>query len=83
MIKKELIKSYAKINLSLSVLKKLKSKFHKIESLICFVDLYDEIYLNKTYINKIRLQAKLQSNINCVEEEKQNLYNFYRKQLWR
>ena len=46
-MKFEKISSNAKINLSLSVLKKLKSKFHKIESLICFIDLYDEIYLNK------------------------------------
>jgi len=41
------IKSYAKINISLGVLGKLKSKLHKIESLIAFLDLYDEIFIKK------------------------------------
>jgi 4-diphosphocytidyl-2-C-methyl-D-erythritol kinase len=41
------IKSFAKINISLNVIKKLKSKFHKIESLITFVKLYDLIYIRK------------------------------------
>ena len=41
------IKSYAKINLSLRVLKKLKSKLHKIETLITFLNLYDEIFIKK------------------------------------
>ncbi len=42
-----LIKSYAKINLSLGVIKKLKSNYHKIESLVSFIDLYDEIKIVK------------------------------------
>ena len=41
------IKSYAKINISLGVLGKLKSKLHKIESLFSFVNLYDEIFIKK------------------------------------
>ena len=40
------IKSYAKINLSLNVIKKLKSNFHNIESIVSFVDLHDVIYLS-------------------------------------
>lgn len=43
-----MIKSYAKINLSLYVIEKLKSKLHRIESFITFVDLYDEIKINKS-----------------------------------
>ena len=39
--------SYAKINISLGVIKKLKSKLHQIESLISFIDLYDEILIKK------------------------------------
>ena len=31
------IKSYAKINISLNIIKKLSSNFHKIESLITFI----------------------------------------------
>ena len=42
------IKSYAKINISLGILGKLKSKFHKIESLFSFINLHDEIFIKKT-----------------------------------
>ena len=41
------IKSYAKVNVSLGVLGKSKSKLHKIESLIVFINLYDEIFIKK------------------------------------
>ena len=41
------IKSYAKINISLGVLKKLNSNLHRIESLISFIDLYDDIFIKK------------------------------------
>jgi len=41
------IQSYAKINLSLKVLGKLKNKFHKIESLISIINLHDVIYIKE------------------------------------
>lgn len=41
-----IIKSYAKINLALNVVGKL-SKFHKIESIVGFVSLYDVIFIKK------------------------------------
>ena len=41
------VKSYAKINISLRILGKLKSKFHKIESLFSFLNLHDEIFIKK------------------------------------
>ncbi len=41
------IKSYAKINISLGILDKLKTKLHKIESLISFINLHDEIFIKK------------------------------------
>ncbi len=44
------ISSYAKINLSLGVLGKLKNKLHRIESLVSFIDLHDEISIQQ--INK-------------------------------
>jgi len=44
------INSYAKINLSLGVLGKLKNKLHRIESLVSFIDLHDEISIQQ--INK-------------------------------
>ena len=40
------IKSHAKINLALNVVSKSKS-LHKIESLISFLTLYDEIKIKK------------------------------------
>ena len=49
------IKAYAKINLSLNIIKKLPSKNHKIESLISFIKLYDEIYLRNLASKKHRI----------------------------
>ena len=43
------IKSYAKINLSLGVTGRLKNGYHKIESLVSFVYLYDEIKIKKIF----------------------------------
>jgi 4-diphosphocytidyl-2-C-methyl-D-erythritol kinase len=45
------IKSYAKINLSLNIIKKLPSKFHQIESLVSFINLHDLIYLRSIKSN--------------------------------
>jgi len=47
------IKSYAKINLSLNIVGKLRSKKkHKIESLVSFVNLYDLIYLRPISLDR-------------------------------
>ena len=40
------IKSYAKINLALNIVGK-KFSLHKIESIVAFISLYDEILLKK------------------------------------
>ena len=45
------IKSYAKINLSLNIIKKLSSKLHQIESLVSFINLHDLIYLRSINSN--------------------------------
>ena len=42
------IKSFCNINLSLKILKKLKSGYHNITSLITFCDLYDVISISKS-----------------------------------
>ena len=44
------LKSHAKINLSLNVLEKKKNFFHRIETLVSFISLYDEIFIKS--INK-------------------------------
>ncbi len=43
----EKIKSHAKVNLSLNVLGKRKSKLHNLETLVAFVDLHDQIFIKK------------------------------------
>ncbi len=50
MIKRDLIKSYAKINLSLYVLGRYKNNLHKIQGIISYINLYDKIYIRS--INK-------------------------------
>ena len=45
MIKKDLIKSYAKINLSIDVLGKYQNNLHKIQSIISYINLHDKIYI--------------------------------------
>jgi len=42
-----IIKSFAKINLSLSVNKKLKSGLHNIQSYFCLINLFDEVKIKK------------------------------------
>ena len=46
-MKFKIIKSYAKINLSLGVIGRLNSRYHKIESLVSFLKLYDEVKIKK------------------------------------
>ncbi len=58
------IRSYAKINLALNVIR--KNKFlHKIESIVAFIALYDEISikLSKSHKNKILFIGKFSKNI--------------------
>ena len=40
-------KAYAKINLFLNVLNKTKDNLHKLKSLVCFINLYDEIVISE------------------------------------
>ena len=60
------IRSHAKINISLGVLKKLKTKIHKIESLVSLIDLYDQIYIKKIKGNghKILFDGEFSNGIN-------------------
>jgi len=61
------IRSYAKINLALNVIKKI-SNFHKIESIVSFISLYDEILI-KRIISKnhiIFFTGKFSKNIGKI-----------------
>ena len=59
------IRSYAKINLALNVIGK-KSLLHKIESIIAFIDLHDDIFIKKVKSekHKILFEGKFSKNIN-------------------
>ena len=59
------IKSYAKINISLNVIAKLSSNFHKIESLVTFINLHDLIYIKpiKNKNHKVQFNGKFSNNI--------------------
>ena len=61
------IKSYAKINLALNVIGK-KTKLHKIESLISFIDLHDLINLKKVKNknHKVIFKGKFSHNISKI-----------------
>ncbi len=65
-MKKTLIKSYAKVNLSLNVLRKEKNGLHKIQSVVSFLNFHDEIYIQR--INKkkhiIKFIGPFSKNIN-------------------
>ena len=80
-----MIKSHAKINLSLNVLGKINSNFHRIETMVSFISLHDEIYIkniNKKK-HKILFYGKFSKGIpssNTVSKlmkfmDKQNLFN--------
>ena len=59
------IKSYAKLNLSLNVIKKIPKKLHSIESLVTFINFYDLIYIRETKAlkHKIKFLGKFSKNI--------------------
>jgi len=59
------IKSYAKINLALNVVGKT-FKLHKIESIISFLNLHDEIFIKKIKdkSHKIKFIGRFSNNIN-------------------
>ena len=62
------IKSFSKINVHLNVIKKLKSNFHRIETLVMFSDLYDLLYVKKINAkkHKITFYGKFSKNISST-----------------
>ena len=61
------VKSYSKINLALNVIGKTTS-LHKIESIITFINLYDEILIKniKNKSHKIKFIGKFSNNISSI-----------------
>ena len=76
------IKSYAKINLSLNVIKRLTNKYHEIESLVTFINLFDEIKIKKSKLHKhnisffgkfsngIKKDSTVHNLLNLLDKEK-------------
>ena len=61
------IKSYAKINLALNVTGK-GTKYHKIESIISFIDLHDLIYVKqiRKKNHKVSFEGRFSKNITKI-----------------
>ena len=76
------IKSHAKINLALNIISKSKS-LHRIESIVSFLKLHDEIKIKK--INSINhsvyFKGKFSSGIKSKNTITQLLYNIEKKKL--
>ena len=59
------IKSYAKVNLSLNIIRKKKNGLHEIESIVTFLKLHDKIKIKeiKGKKNKVIFSGKFSKNI--------------------
>ena len=82
-MKKNLIKSYPKINLSLNVLKREKDGLHKIQSIVSFLNFYDEIYIQQ--INKkkhiVKFIGSFSKNLNKNNTISKLLYILDKKKV--
>ena len=75
------LKSYSKINLSLSVNGKIKNGLHEIQSLYCLIDLFDKIkiYKNKKKKDSILFKGPFVKHINKKNNSITNLLKILRK----
>ena len=77
-----ILKSFSKINLSLTVNRKIKStKLHEIQSYFCLVDLYDEIKIKKIkdQKDKVKFRGKFSKYINKNNNSIIDILNLLRK----
>ena len=77
------IKSFAKINLSLGVLGKLKPNLHRIESIISFINLHDEILIKRINNDKhiVIFYGKFSKNITKNNSINKLLYILDKKNI--
>ena len=75
------LRSYAKINLSLRIIKKLNNNFHKIESLVSFLQLSDTILIKeiKSKRDKIYIEGKFKKGIKINSNTLTKTLNIFRK----
>lgn len=68
------IKARAKINLNLEVVGKREDNYHNIRSVFQKINLYDELYIQKTEMNDLELQT----NIEELNNKENIIYKAYR-----
>ena len=80
-----IIKSYAKINLSLNVVGKSKNRLHKIESIVTFLKLSDKIKIKKIKDkkNKVVFSGKFSKNIPKKKYSISFIRYFGKKKIYR
>lgn len=69
------IKARAKINLTLNVLDKRPDNYHNLESIFQRINLYDELYIEKTATNRLEIITNLEN----VKTEDNIIYKAYVK----
>jgi 4-diphosphocytidyl-2-C-methyl-D-erythritol kinase len=80
MLIKTSLKAYGKINLYLKVIKKLKNKYHEIETLFCFFDIYDQIFVSSNRRNnEIIFTGKFSKGISNTNNTVLKLLNILKK----
>ena len=76
------LKSYAKINLTLSINNKLKSGLHNIQSIYCLIDLHDKMFLKKIKnknIDQISFTGPFSKDINKSNNSVKKVLKVMRK----
>ena len=68
-MEKIFVKPRAKINLTLSILEKRQDGYHNLESVFQKINLYDEMWVEKTNTDFIEIE----SNIKAVKLEENNI----------
>ena len=70
-------KAYAKINLFLNVFNKTKDNLHKLRSLVCFVNLHDEIIISENKKSVIEIKGPFKNLVdkNNIAEKTYNIFS--------
>ena len=80
MLIKKSLKAYGKINLYLKVIKKLENKYHQIETLFCYFDIYDQILVSSSKTsNQIIFIGKFSKGISNTNNTILKLLNILKK----
>ena len=77
-----ILKSYAKINLTLAVNKRLNIGLHNIQSIYCLINLYDKILIKKiknTNSDKISFNGPFSKSIDKSNNSVKKILNIMRK----